>query len=321
MDHHSQATSLPPEESRRPILVSGAHRSGTTWVGKMLSASGEAAYISEPLNILHRPGIFKPATHYWYTYICSDNEHIFLPGFLQTLNFRYHLWDEIQALRSFKDLGRMGRDLTVFLRGRVQNLRPLLKDPFAVFSTPWFLSRLHCQVVITVRHPAAFVSSLKRLEWPFQLQHLLDQPLLMRDWLEPLRPQIESLLRESNGMIRQNSLLWLLIYSTVDRIKALYPEVLVVRHEDLSTHPVEGYQRLFAELELTFTSRAQQEILASSSAENPKELKKNTVHSVRLNSQASLENWKRRLSPDEIGQIRRITEETAARYYPELNWD
>ena len=39
-----------------PILVTGAHRTGTTWVGKMLSANSQTAYMSEPLNVLHRPG-------------------------------------------------------------------------------------------------------------------------------------------------------------------------------------------------------------------------------------------------------------------------
>jgi LPS sulfotransferase NodH len=47
------------EMSNQPILVTGAHRSGTTWVGKILCASGEAAYISEPLNLWHRPGVMR----------------------------------------------------------------------------------------------------------------------------------------------------------------------------------------------------------------------------------------------------------------------
>ena len=48
-------------DNLRPILVTGAHRSGTTWVGKMLSTEDGVAYISEPLNVLHRPGVFRAA--------------------------------------------------------------------------------------------------------------------------------------------------------------------------------------------------------------------------------------------------------------------
>lgn len=54
--------------------------------------------------------------------------------------------------------------------------RALLKDPFAVFSVPWFAKKLNCQIVITVRHPAAFASSLQRLGWNFDFKDLLDHP-------------------------------------------------------------------------------------------------------------------------------------------------
>lgn len=64
-----------------PILVTGIHRSGTTWVGKMLAASGQVTYINEPLNVQHRPGIFQAKVPYWYTYITRENEQLYLPAF------------------------------------------------------------------------------------------------------------------------------------------------------------------------------------------------------------------------------------------------
>jgi len=304
-----------------PILVCGAHRTGTTWVGKMLSAGGETGYISEPLNVLHRPGILTPPTRCWYTYICADNEEEYLPGFQETLRFKYHTLDELRSLRSFKDLGRMLRDWSSFFFARTHNLRPLLKDPFAVFSSPWFASRLGCQVVITIRHPAAFVSSLKRLDWPFQLQDLLDQPLLMRDWLEPFRSEIERIASQPADTIGQNSLLWRLVYSVVKSLLAAHPEFTLVRHEDLSLDPPAGYEKLYARLGLAYTDKACRAILASTSSENPEELKRSSAHAVRLDSRANLANWKRRLSAAEIQRVRLITEATASDFYPDLSWD
>ena len=35
----------------RPILVTGSHRSGTTWVGHMLRMNPNLGYIFEPFNI------------------------------------------------------------------------------------------------------------------------------------------------------------------------------------------------------------------------------------------------------------------------------
>ena len=307
---------------RAAILVTGAHRTGTTWVGKMLAASGEAAYISEPLNHLHRPGVLRVPTRHWYQYICPQNEAEYLPALRETLRFQYHPWLELLSLRSAKDVGRMGRDWRIFLHGRLRRQRPLLKDPFAIFSIPWFVSRLGCQVVVTVRHPAAFASSLKRLDWPFDFSDLLAQPLLMQDWLEPYRAEMTSLQNAAQpDILAQGSLLWKMVYQVVAKITGADRPVIIVRHEDLSLDPAAGFRQLYQALGLAFTPQAEETIRTSSSSENPGELSKKAVHSTRLDSAANLHNWKRRLSAEEIRQVRALTEETAAIYYPELDWD
>ena len=63
------------------ILVTGAHRSGTTRVGRMLSAEKSTAYISEPLNVLHRRGVYGADVPHWYQYITAENEAQYLPAF------------------------------------------------------------------------------------------------------------------------------------------------------------------------------------------------------------------------------------------------
>jgi hypothetical protein len=285
----------------------------------MLTASGETAYISEPLNVLHRPGVMRALVQRWYTYICPDNEADYLPALRQTLTYHYHLGAELVALRSRRDVLRMGRDWATFLRGRVFRLRPLIKDPFALFSVPWFSKRLGCQVVITVRHPAAFASSLKRLNWTFQLEDLLAQPLLMRDWLEPYRAEMEAM--PSGDAIGRASLLWKMAYQMTHDLSLEHLEYQVVRHEDLSLEPVQGFRLLYAALGLQFTPQAQKVVQASSSSENPKELSTSAAHAFQLDSRANLDNWKRRLSADEIKRVRQITGEVAACYYPEESWD
>lgn len=304
-----------------PIVVTGAHRTGTTWVGKMLAASGETAYISEPLNIWHRPGVFSVPTSRWYTYICADNEATYLDGLRQTLAYHYHLLAEIRSLRSRKDLLRMGRDAGTFLQGRLHKQRPLLKDPFAIFPAPWFKERLGCQVVITIRHPAAFVSSLKRLGWVFDFTDLLEQPLLMRDWLEPFRSQMEAMVKQPADVIGQGSLLWQIVYHTVTTFQTRFPDFQVVRHEDLSLDPVNRYRELYSSLRLDFNAQAQKAIENSSSSDNPEEVSRQAVHAYRLNSQANLHNWKKRLDPNEIRRIREATETTTRHFYPELDWE
>ena len=304
-----------------PILVTGAHRSGTTWVGKMLAASPKVGYISEPLNIWHRPGVLRAPVKHWYTYICEENEDQFLLALMETIRFRYHMLAEIYSLRSVKDFLRMGRDARTFLTGWVRKQRPLLKDPFAVFSAPWFSERLGCAVVITVRHPAAFTSSLMRLSWHFDLKHLLDQPLLMRDWLEPFRGEMETVLQRPDNLIEQSCLLWKMIYTVVGEYKSQEPEFQIVRHEDLSLNPRGEFEKLCSALEIHASPAMIETILKSSSPHNPKEVSKKSIYSVQVDSRANLNNWKRRLKPEEIDRIRNLTSDVAALYYSDEDWE
>ncbi|HEY6074893.1 MAG TPA: sulfotransferase, partial [Anaerolineales bacterium] len=250
--------------SERPILVTGAHRSGTTWVGKMLAAEDGVAYISEPLNVLHRPGVMRAPIKHWYTYICADNEDQYLPALREMLEFDYHLGAELRSLRSRRDLLRMVRDFHSFFVGNMHGERPLLKDPFAVFSAPWCSQRLDCQVVITVRHPAGFASSLKWLGWAFDFSDLLAQPLLMRDHLEADRDAMQNM--DPNDIIAQSALLWKLIYRTVHEYSQAHPEFHVVRHDDFALDPVACFRDLYGALGLRFSAAAERKILESSSS-------------------------------------------------------
>ena len=213
---------------------------------------------------------------------------------------------------------RMGRDLSVFMKGKLLGQRALLKDPFAVFSTPWFAQKLNCKVVITIRHPGGFASSLKRLNWPFNFRDLLDQPMLMRDHLEADRADMESM--PVDDIVGQSALLWRMIYRSVHSALKLFPDFKLVRHEDLSLDPVAGYKSLYDSLGLTFDDKVRDTILNSSSSENPTELSKKKVHSVKLDSRANMSNWKKRLTSEEITRIRKLTEDVSHLFYADDEW-
>jgi glycosyltransferase involved in cell wall biosynthesis len=317
-------STYPQEERRRdplpPILVTGVHRSSTTWVGKMLTANRQYTYVSEPLNILHRTGVMRIPTKHWYTYVCKDNEHLYLSAFYETMRLRYHTLQEFGTLRSPKDLGRMARDWGAFTFGRKTGKQVLLKDPFAVFSAEWFARRLGCAVVIAVRHPAAFVSSLKRLHWPFEFEDLLAQPYLMRDWLEPFRSDIEAAQHAKDDMIFQGSVLWRVIYSVVWQYGQSFPEFQIVRHEDLSLDPLNQFKAVYEALSVPFTAKVVKSILKSTNPGNPTELPLDSIHAVRLDSKANLKNWQKRLTTEEIDRVYDLTRDVADRYYSAEDW-
>jgi hypothetical protein len=196
----------------------------------------------------------------------------------------------------------------------------VLKDPFAVFSAPWFAERLDCRVVITVRHPAAFASSLKRLGWSFDFNHLLQQPLLMTEWLEPYRAAMDEMLRYPDDVIGQSALLWCMIYQTVKHLALEYPQFLIRRHEDLSLAPEEGFRELYETLGLEFTNQVKTAVQTSSSGENPGELDERDVHAIRLDSRKNIDNWKKRLDESQIERIYDLTKNVAGHFYSAEEW-
>jgi hypothetical protein len=206
-----------------------------------------------------------------------------------------------------------------FVRSR--GLRPLVKEPHAVFSAEWFARRLGSDVVVTVRHPAAVVSSWKRLEWDFDFANLLAQPALVRDLLGPFRSDMERALEPSHDLVDRVALLWNVVYRTVAGYREVFPDFHIVRQEDLSREPMEGYRALYEALGLPLTREAESAIAAASSAANPKETTVERPHETRLDSRANLTSWKRRLTDGEVERIRKVTEETAALFYGGNEWD
>ena len=308
------------KQRNNPILITGIHRSGTTWIGKMIAESPDVAYVSEPLNRWHRSGVFQANVKYWYTYIHDENEDDFLPAYKEIMMYKYHLWAEIKSIRSRKDFFRMWRDYYRMWHGRIRHARILFKDPFAIFSLPWFAQRLGCKIVIMIRHPAGFVSSLNRLGWGFDLNDLLSQSCLMKNILNPFKGEINFVLNSKSDIITQASLLWKIVYSVVLDYRKNFPEFYYLRHEDISRQPLDEFRKLFSYLDVDYSQQIRSNIIKSSASRNPKELSVNRVHAVRLDSKSNLENWKQRLSREEILRIYEITHNVADHYYKDEDW-
>ncbi len=301
-----------------PLLVTGIHRSGTSWIGRMLAAGGGLTYANEPLSVSHRLGVLGMDVKHWYAYIIEENEAEYLPAFQKLSALRYQFSKELRTIRSRKDILRLGRDLFLFTAGRMRGNRVLFKDPFASFSMPWFADRLNCQVVVSIRHPAGFAGSLKRLGWPFQIEDLLAQPLLMRDYLEQDRAALEAV--ATDDVIGRASLLWKVLYRAVHQTLQKRPGLIAVRHDDLSREPVQGFKELYQKLGYVYTPKVEDAILNTSSSENPTRLAKNKTHSVKLDSRANLDNWKKILTPEEIVRVRKLTDGVSQLFYSDNEW-
>ncbi len=304
----------------KPILITGAHRTGTTWVGKMLALDPGITYISEPLHLDHSRGVLSQPVENWYDYICDENSSQFKEAYKDTIQFKYQLWMAIRHLRNIKAAGKVIRDSSVFISSRLLKRRALLKDPFAVLSVPWFISALDSKVVIMVRHPIPFVSSLKRLGWSFDFNHLLDQSLLMRDHYEPFRSEMVHANQNEQDIIGQGILLWRMIYTLVHQYKIQSVDIQLIRHEDLSQRPLPEFEAIYQQLGITFSNQIEEKIIMSTQTSNPNEIAEYDEHTVRLNSLANLRNWKKHLTDLEIERIVNGTRDVVKDFYELGEW-
>jgi hypothetical protein len=284
--------------SRRPILVTGSHRSGTTWTGAMLAAAHGVGYIHEPFNPAVGPGVFAPAIRRWFTYVGSGSSEI-EASLERTLAFEFDHRADRRMVRDPGTLKRHIRTRLAFARSRRQGHRPLLKDPIAVLSAEWIARRFDADVVVMIRHPAGFVGSLKRLGWTHDFSSFLEQEELMRDHLGPFAAEIEDFAAHPRPIVEQGALLWRLFYSVVDSYRRSNPSWSFVRLEDLWCDPFQSFRDLYARLGLEYTPRIDNRI----------------VRTTRPSRTETL------LTPSELAAVAEGVGELVGRFYDDRGWD
>lgn len=303
--------------AKPPILVTGAHRSGTTWAGKMLALAPGVAYVHEPFNPRTSAGLSPAQFDRYFTVVTAENEARYAPGLERTFALRYDLASQLRSLRGPRDLARAARDLVRLERARRAGSRPLMKDPIALLSAEWLAQRFGMDVVVLIRHPAAFAASLKRLGWKHSFATFMQDgevPEVVRPYEAEIREQAE----RPGEILAQAALLWRLLYNAVDGYRERHPDWVYLRHEDASLDPVGTFERLYARLGLELTAAARAQIERATAPDNPPELA--TPHAVELDSAASLGRWREQLTAQEIDTLRERTRDVWPRFYSASDW-
>jgi hypothetical protein len=309
-----------PETERRPILVTGSHRSGTGWVSSMIAASRETpvAYLWEPFSPLARPGIRDVPFDRWFTFVCTQNQDAYEPGIRRMLAYDYRWGAELRAMHRPKDIGRAIRDADRFRRFRRSDARPLLKDPIALFSSEWIGDHLRSDVVVLIRHPAAFVNSIvgRRLRHPFR--DFVSQPLLMDGMLEPYADEIHAYARDERPLLDQGILLWNLLHHAIQIFRDRRPDWLFIRLEDLGRDPLRWFSEIFNHVDVPIDDSVRERIVAHSHAQNPDHVP--DMASTKRNSAESVVAWKRQLADEQVAEIRGRVEPLSSAFYGADDW-
>ena len=297
---------------KNPLLITGIHRSGSTWIGKTFALAPELCYIHEPFNIKKHP---EAPFDVWFLYLNESfpQKHsldvkAYLNGFRT-----FSVAQAISGVLKAKYPGQ-ARDVIVEQINR-QLKRPLFKDPIAVLSAEWMHKELNSEVVLSVRHPAAFVASIKVKDWQFDFRNFLRQEELMDTKFSLFRSEIMDLAASKRDIIDQGILLWNCIHAVINDYRIAYAhnnDWSFVRHEDLSLKPLETFRDLFKKHGLTFNEQVSRAILASTQSDEKKYLTRN--------AKKNITTWKDRLTQAEIERIKKGTENIWPLFYEEDSW-
>lgn len=302
----------------RPILVTGGHRSGSTWAGQMIAAAPGVGYIPEPFNpgfsISPNPKPFR----IWFQHIPAEYTGEFVEIFQQIIQYNYPFRRNIGLIDTSTDAMRVFGGQIQSTMNHILGKRPLIKDPIAIFSAEWLYKTFDMDVICMIRHPAAFCSSLKVKSWDFSFTNFLSQELLMEKYLAPYQSKIEEYCGTKKNIVEQGILLWNCVHHTISIYQENHPDWLYMRHEDLSADPVKEFRAVYEYLDLPYTKRAIRIIQDSSGAHNPAEAAKGHEH--KRNSLKNIRNWKQRLTEDEVRLIRDGTGDVANSYYNDSDW-
>jgi Sulfotransferase domain. len=252
-------------DRRKPILVTGSHRSGTTWIGKTIAQHPSVRYVSEPFNVDHPNKTLGLRLDTWYAHYPSSPRK-----------------DEIDA--AFDRLLRHGPQLYAardFLRNPLRpdraiwnaltRDRVLVKDPLALLSADWLRKRYGFEVVVMIRNPYAFIGSLKAAGWDFDFENFRKQEPLMKGMLHPFAAQIEAMCSgHTSDFIDRTALLWNILHAVILQYRSSHPDWLFVRHEDVALNPEAGFRRIYDHLGLDLSEQILDYIRTYTSEGNPR---------------------------------------------------
>jgi hypothetical protein len=284
----------------------------------MLALAPGVAYLNEPFNPDNpRTGAGRGGFSRYFTVVTSENEDRYAIPIERMVQFRPDFGTLLRSPATPRALAGLVREVARMEHARRVGARPLMKDPIALLSAEWLADRFGMDVVVLIRHPAAFAASLKRLGWNYNFSDFLEDGNVP-EVLAPYEEEIVHYAREPREILTQAALLWRILYNVVDGFRERHRDWVFLRHEDACADPVGTFERLYGRFGLELTPRARRAISRTSSSRNAVEL--SSPHDIRLHSAASVGRWRAHLTTDEVATLRERTEDVWPRFYTDRDW-
>ncbi len=300
------------------IFVTGVPRSGTTFIGMILSLPKEVDYIHEPFNpMCGIPGVDK-----WYRYLRSDLNTEEMQNYHQLaksiFSYDFVLKNNVPQTDSrwrqiFKHA--VGSRGPFYLRLAKLNLfhqAVIIKDPIGNLLTEYLYDNFSVKPVIIIKHPVSFIASLKRVNfWPNPAK-LNDQKQLIEDYFaeEP-----DFLHQNWSNQVMAAAAFWRIIYKVLLTQAQQHPDWQVITHEKLSQEPVSTFKNLYQTLQLPWSKVIARKIIKQTQGHRSADAKKGIVQDFQRNSAEIFKMRRDSVSLEERKAIFQVVHDVALKVY------
>jgi hypothetical protein len=175
--------------------------------------------------------------------------------------------------------------------------------------------------LVMIRHPAAFVGSLKVKNWKHPFYHFLVQSTLMEEHLHPFEKEIKYFAQKDRDIVDQAALLWKLIHYMILKFRKTNPHWIFIRHEDLSQDPINGFKSLYSKIKLEFSENISEIIKKHSCFEDSTvSQSKYYFNRIHRDSVLNIYQWKKRLTTSEVERVKSQVNEISKEFYSKEEW-
>ena len=310
-------TRLAQEPPIDAVVVTGLHRSGTTFLGSLLDAAQGTSMLSrEPTN--YNWGV--RGVPRWYPMLveadlAGDTESAsVVESLLRLTRGRAVSWTHGDS--QVRSLGANVVQNAVTLTARVRSRCLVVKDPFLSLSVPFVQRHLTRRtVLVAVRHPAAWALSLERVDW--HPGSLVNQ-LVTREDLAAEVASCEVPRRdwEVRPLYEASAWAWRILMAVVEnRAGQADPgRYRAVPLESFRDDPLATALSLIDDVGLESTQQtvARVRALTEGAVVAPTTT---AQHVLERDTKASVDAWRTRMSQADQSAIWRVCEPVAARYY------
>ena len=301
---------------KKHILLVGAPRSASTWLGKILSTTIDYSYVHEPDDEKHNFfGYYAKQGLPRIPIISAEDENkrlhelfqmAFYQPYITSTSYSNQLLNKIVKLKPElveNQLTTNGHNPTKNLKVPyvIAHLFPkqlgnrnnrVVKTVLGTYITDYLLYNFpDLQPVFTIRHPAAVTASLLRID-----SQDIDRKLYHSPGILERHPELKTIKFENQTKEFLGGLQTALLYNEVSRLVKKYPKSIVVKFEDLVEDPFLYSYNLYKKLEMKWKDDVELFIANSN--------RKATASETREFSKAQAFKWKTELNESQIDQIR-----------------